>query len=113
MAEHGREKASPAGAFGKTSRKTFDWSWTKKHGDRTHLSGDGWWKARLEGDYYRMLSASLRRLYGLYEGAEKVILRMALILLLRSLYILSVASGKLLKVLEKRKNRARLAFLGK
>lgn len=60
-----------------------------------------------------MLSVLLRRLYGLYEGVEKVILRMFLIFLLRSLYIFFVVSGKLLKVFEKRKNRVRLVFLGK
>lgn len=47
MAEHGREKASLAGAFGKTSKKTFDLSWTKKH-SQTLLCGHGCGKQDLE-----------------------------------------------------------------
>lgn len=41
MAEHGRQKVSLAGAFGRTARKTFDLSWTKKHDHRTQLCEDG------------------------------------------------------------------------
>lgn len=49
MAEHGGEKVSLAGAFGKTSRKTCDLSWMKKRDGRTQLCGDGWWKAAWRG----------------------------------------------------------------
>lgn len=56
MAEHGREKASPAGAFGRTSRRTFDLSWTERCGHRTQLCGEELWDVSLGEDYYRMLS---------------------------------------------------------
>lgn len=77
-------------------------------------------KAELGGDYYRMLSTSVSLLDGLYEGTKseirlkrktKVIFEDDPNSPQRCLYILSVDSDELLKVLEK--DRTKLVSLGK